>query len=110
MIDRTTFCSLLFIFVAAFSIPISANFVNTNCDENCTNDNVTVCYQNKNIRRCYAECLSPNDVSIPARMGRGYVRNPRVLTLVLNKGLSLHTVPCRLNRLFCLLCSKVRVL
>ena len=67
MIDRMTFCSLLFIFVAtiipsAFSIP---NFVNTNCDENCTNDNVMVCYQNKNIRRCYAECLSPNDVSKP---------------------------------------------
>ena len=60
---------------SAFSSSISAKFGNTNCDENCTNDEVIVCYQGKSIRRCYAECLSPFDVSIPSRMGRGCVRN-----------------------------------
>ena len=65
MIDLKTFCSLLLIAAATiisttFSASNSAKFVKKDCDENCTSNTETVCYNRENVTKCYAECIAPN--------------------------------------------------
>lgn len=34
------------------------------CDENCTTNTRIVCLNDKDVRKCYAECVAPDGVSI----------------------------------------------